>query len=220
LTGTGFNPRGDEKQIYNIEDEGMSLVGTAEITLGGYFADEILNKEDLPIKFIGLSHCFRVEKGGYGKYSKGLYRVRQFTKVEMFIICHPDESEKYHQELLNNEKEIWNELDIPYRVMMQCTGDMGSSSMKTYDVEAWMPGRGDYGEVTSTSNTGDYQARRLKIRFKDKDGENKFVHMLNGTAVNNSRFPLTILENGQEADGSVKIPEVLHKYTGFTEIRR
>ena len=218
--GTGYNPRGDEKQIFNIADEDISLVGTAEITLGGYYADEIINKDDLPIKFVGLSHCFRVEKGGYGKYSKGLYRVRQFSKVEMFILCKPEDSEKYHQELLSNEKEIWNELGIPYHVMLQCTGDMGSSSMKTYDVEAWMPGRGDYGEVTSTSNTGDYQARRLKIRFKDDDGANKFVHMLNGTAVNNSRFPLTILENGQQEDGSVKIPEVLWKYTGFEKISK
>jgi seryl-tRNA synthetase len=139
----------------------------------------------------------------------------------MFILCKPEDSEKYHQELLANEQEIWNELGIPYRVVMQCTGDMSSASMKTYDVEAWMPGRGDYGEVTSTSNTGDYQSRRSKIRYNDgKSGDNIFVHMLNGTAVNNSRFPLTILENGQQADGSIKIPEVLWKYTGFKEIKK
>jgi seryl-tRNA synthetase len=219
--GTGYNPRGEEKQMFNIADEEMSLIGTAEVTLGGFHADEILTENDLPKKYVGLSHCFRVEKGGYGKYSKGLYRVRQFTKVEMFILCKPEDSEKYHQELLANEQEIWNELGIPYRVVMQCTGDMSSASMKTYDVEAWMPGRGDYGEVTSTSNTGDYQSRRLKIRYNDgKSGDNIFVHMLNGTAVNNSRFPLTILENGQQADGSIKIPEVLWKYTGFKEIKK
>jgi len=218
--GTGYNPRGEERQIFNIADEEMSLVGTSEITLGGYYADEILKKEQLPIKLVGLSHCFRVEKGGYGKYSKGLYRVRQFTKVEMFIYCRPEESDQYHQEMLANEKEIWNELGIPYRVVLQCTGDMGSSSMKTYDIEAWMPGRGDYGEVTSTSNTGDYQARRLNIRFKDDDGENKFVHLLNGTAVNNSRFPLTIMENYQQADGSIKVPEVLQTWTGFDTIKK
>jgi len=218
-SGTGYNPKGEERQIFNIADEDMSLVGTSEITLGGYHADEILKKEDLPIKYVGLSHCFRVEKGGYGKYSKGLYRVRQFTKVEMFIYSTPEDSEKHHQEMLDIEKEIWDELAIPYRVVLQCTGDMGSSSMKTYDVEAWMPGRGEYGEVTSTSNTGDYQSRRLNIRYKDGK-ENKFVHLLNGTAVNNSRFPLAILENYQQEDGSIKVPEVLQELTGFTEIRR
>ncbi len=219
--GTGYNPRGEEKQMFNIADEEMSLVGTAEVTLGGFHADEILLEQDLPKKYVGLSHCFRVEKGGYGKYSKGLYRVRQFSKVEMFVLCKPKDSEKYHQELLANEQEIWNELNIPYHVVMQCTGDMSSASMKTYDVEAWMPGRGNYGEVTSTSNTGDYQSRRLHIRYKDnQSGENIFVHMLNGTAVNNSRFPLTILENGQQANGDIKIPEVLWQYTGFEVIKK
>ena len=235
--GTGYNPRGKEKQVFNIASEdsyeddelidnkeaihGLSLVGTAEITLGGYYADEIIPAEKLPIKFVGLSHCFRVEKGGYGRYSRGLYRVRQFSKVEMFVICKPEDSEKMHQELLAIEKEIWDEFEIPYRVVIQCTGDMSSASMKTYDLEAWMPGREGYGEVTSTSNTGDYQSRRLNVRYKEGNSkENVFVHMLNGTVLNNSRFPLTIIENYQQKDGSIRIPDVLVQYTGFDKIDR
>ncbi|MEW5817430.1 MAG: serine--tRNA ligase, partial [Spirochaetota bacterium] len=185
VSGLGFNPRGEESNIYSIENTDTCLVGTAEITLGGYFTDQILEKEMLPIKMAGLSHCFRKEAGAAGQYSKGLYRVHQFTKVEMFIFCHPNESEKMHLYLLAVEEEIFNGLDIPYRVVEACTGDLGGAAYRKFDLEAWMPGRGengDWGEITSTSNCTDYQARRLGIRFKE-DKKTRFVHMLNGTAL-------------------------------------
>lgn len=215
LAGTGYQPRGHETQIYSIEKRDLGLIGTSEITVGGYHSDEIFEPDQLPLKYVAFSHCFRTEDGSYGKYSKGLYRVHQFSKVEMFILCLPKDSDLYHQEMRANEEEIFQELKLPYRVMLQCSGDVGAPCAKTYDIEAWMPGRDSYGEVTSTSNTTDYQSHRLNIKYKDQDGQNKFIHMLNGTAITNSRIPLAILENYQQADGSIKIPEVLQKYTGF-----
>lgn len=223
LEGIGFNPRGPESNIYNIEDSDNCLIGTAEITLGGYYSDTILAKEELPIKFAGLSHCFRKEAGSAGQYSKGLYRVHQFTKVEMFVYSLPEDSEEIHTQLLEIEEEIFSALEIPYRVVDTCSGDLGSPAYRKYDIEAWMPGRGDngdYGEVTSTSNCTDYQARRLNTRYKDSEGKIQHVHMLNGTAVAVSRAIVAILENFQQADGSIKMPKVLHPYLGFTEIRR
>ncbi|MEA4860319.1 MAG: serine--tRNA ligase, partial [Sphaerochaeta sp.] len=184
LSGIGFNPRGEESNIYTLEGTGTCLVGTAEITLGGYYAGQILNKDDLPIKMAGLSHCFRREAGGAGQYSKGLYRVHQFSKLEMFIYCLPEESDAYHQILLAIEEEIFGNLGLAYRVVDTCTGDLGAPAYRKFDIEAWMPGRGDegeYGEVTSTSNCTDYQARSLSIRYKDEEGKTQFVHMLNGT---------------------------------------
>ncbi len=221
VEGIGFNPRGQESNIYTIEGTGTCLVGTSEITLGGYHAGEILNAEDLPVKLAGLSHCFRREAGAAGKYSKGLYRVHQFTKVEMFIFCHPDESEKIHDELLTIEKDMFKALEIPFRVVDTCTGDLGNPAYRKYDLEAWMPGRGekgDWGEITSTSNCTDYQARRLQVRFRE-DGKNRHVHLVNGTGIANSRAIIAILENHQKEDGSVRIPEKLVPYTGFTEIK-
>ncbi|MGI6466266.1 MAG: serine--tRNA ligase [Sphaerochaetaceae bacterium] len=223
LEGIGFNPRGEESNIYTIEGTDTCLIGTAEITLGGYHANDILNKEDLPIKMAGLSHCYRREAGAAGQYSKGLYRVHQFTKVEMFVYSTPQEAEKIHDELLGIEEEIFNALELPYRVVDTCSGDLGAPAYRKYDIEAWMPGRGesgDYGEVTSTSNCTDYQARRLNTRFKDDDGKNKFVYMLNGTAIAISRAIVAILENFQNEDGSVTMPKVLIPYLGFSEIRR
>lgn len=218
LHGTGYMPRGPETQIYSIENKDLGLIGTSEITIGGYHSDEILSLDQLPLKYVGFSHCFRTEDGSYGKYAKGLYRVHQFSKVEMFIFCRPEDSEKHHQEMLSIEEEIFQELKLPYRVLLQCSGDVGAPCAKTYDIEAWMPSREAYGEVTSTSNTTSFQSRRLNIRYKNNDGENEFVHMLNGTAMTNSRIPLAILENYQQADGSVLIPEILIKYTGFNKI--
>ena len=221
LNGIGFNPRGEESNIYTIEGTGTCLVGTAEITLGGYYSNMILDKKDLPIKMTGLSHCFRREAGGAGQYSKGLYRVHQFSKLEMFIYCLPEESEKYHEEILAIEEEIFSGLGLPYRIVDTATGDLGAPAYRKFDIEAWMPGRGEegeYGEVTSTSNCTDYQARSLNIRFRDDDGKIKFVHMLNGTAVALSRAIVAILENYQNEDGSVSIPSSLVPYCGFDRI--
>lgn len=220
LKGIGFNPRGTESNVYSLEDEGGCLVATAEITLGGYHSDEILSEEKLPLKYAGLSHCFRKEAGAAGQFSKGLYRVHQFTKLEMFIFCKPEQSGECHEELRLIEEEIFNGLKIPFRVVDTCTGDLGAPAYRKWDLEAWMPGRngGEWGEVTSTSNCTDYQARRLNVRFKDSDGKNKFVHTLNGTAIAMSRAMVAILENYQQADGSIKVPEVLVPYCGFDVI--
>lgn len=223
LSGIGFNPRGEESNIYTIEGTDSCLVGTAEITLGGYYANQTLEMDQLPIKMAGLSHCFRREAGGAGQYSKGLYRVHQFSKLEMFIYCLPEQSDAYHQLLLEIEEEIFGGLGLAYRIVDTCTGDLGAPAYRKFDIEAWMPGRGDngeYGEVTSTSNCTDYQARSLSIRYKDAEGKNQFVHMLNGTAIALSRAMVAILENFQTEDGSIRIPDALVPYTGFSKISR
>jgi len=212
--GTGYKPKGDEAQTYMIEGEDLGLIATAEVTLAGKHADEVISEDKLPIKYVGYSHCFRREAGAYGKYSKGLYRVHQFTKAEMFIYCTPETSEKMHDHILEMEEKIYQALGIPYRVIEMCAGDLGAMAARKFDVEAWMPTRQEYGEVTSTSNCTDYQARNLDIRFKRKDGRTEFIHMLNGTAIATSRTPLAILENYQNEDGSVSIPEVLRDYMG------
>lgn len=222
LQGIGFNPRGNESNVYCIEEEGTCLVATAEITLGGYHSGEILDKAKLPLKYCGLSHCFRREAGAAGQFSKGLYRVHQFTKLEMFVYCTPEESDALHEQLRQIEEEIFTGLKIPFRVVDTCTGDLGAPAYRKWDLEAWMPGRngGDWGEVTSTSNCTDFQARRLNVRFKDDDGKNKYVHMLNGTAVAVSRVLVAILENYQNADGSITVPEVLVPFCGFDVIKK
>ena len=216
--GTGYAPKGDEAQTYAIEGQDLGLIATAEVTLAGKHADETIPGKDLPLKYVGYSHCFRQESGAYGKYSKGLYRVHQFTKVEMFVYCLPEDSDKFHQEILSMEESIYQELGLPYRVLEMCTGDLGAMAARKYDIEVWMPGREDYGEVTSASNCTDYQARNLNIRYKTPNAESGFVHMLNGTAVVSSRVPLAILENYQNADGSVTVPEVLRPYLGKDRI--
>ena len=220
LEGIGFNPRGAESNVYTLEGENACLVGTAEITLGGYFADQIIPKNKLPLRLAGLSHCFRREAGAAGQFSKGLYRVHQFTKLEMFVYCLPENSDAEHENLRKIEEEIFSGLEIPFRVVDTCTGDLGAPAYRKWDLEAWMPGRngGEYGEVTSTSNCTDYQARRLKIRYKDDDGKNKFVHTLNGTAVAVSRAIVALLENFQTASGAVRLPPALVPYCGFDTI--
>ena len=220
LKGIGFNPRGNESNVYSIEEEGTCLVATAEITLGGYHQDEIINKDQLPLLYGGLSHCFRREAGAAGQFSKGLYRVHQFDKVEMFAYSTPEQSDEIHEKLRQIEEEIFTGLGLPFHVVDTCTGDLGAPAYRKWDLEAWMPGRngGEYGEVTSTSNCTDYQARRLNIKYKDDDGKNKYVHTLNGTAIAVGRAMLAILENYQNADGSVTIPEVLVPYCGFDKI--
>ncbi len=218
LEGIGFAPRGPETQVYSIEESDLSLIGTAEITLGGMLADEVLDEEKLPIKYVGLSHCFRTEAGASGRASKGLYRVHQFTKVEMFAFAVPETSGAIHQEMLEIEEELFAALGIPYRVLDICSADLGGPAYRKFDLEAWMPGRGDggeYGEVTSTSDCTDYQARRLGIRFKPAGQKGtRFVHTLNGTAIAISRAVIAVLENYQRADGLVDVPEALRPYMG------
>ena len=225
LQGIGFNPRGKESNVYCIEEEGTCLVATAEITLGGYHSGEILDKSALPLFYCGLSHCFRREAGAAGHFSKGLYRVHQFDKVEMFVYCLPEDSDKIHEKLRLIEEEIFTGLGLPFRVVDTCTGDLGAPAYRKWDLEAWMPGRsdaehpdGDYGEVTSTSNCTDYQARRLNVKYHDDDGKNKYVHMLNGTAIAVGRAMLAIFENYQNADGSITVPEALVPFCGFDKI--
>lgn len=218
LSGIGFNPRGTETQVYSIENTDLSLIGTAEITMGGYHANEILDLTNGPKKYAAISHCFRTEAGAYGKTSKGMYRVHQFTKLEMFIFCKPEDSARMHEELLAAEQAIIDGLEIPYRVIDVASGDLGGPAYRKFDIEAWMTMKNDYGEITSTSNCTDYQSRRLNIRYKKEDGTNDFVHTLNGTAVVLSRFPLALVENMQQEDGSVLIPKALQKYTGFATL--
>ncbi len=222
VEGVGFNPRGEETQIYSIANSDLCLVGTAEITLGGLVADTILDEEELPLKMAGISHCFRTEAGAAGRESKGLYRVHQFTKVEMFAVTRPEDSEEMHRELLAIEEKIFQGLELPYRVIDIAAGDLGAPAYRKYDIEAWMPGRGEegsYGEVSSTSNCTDYQSRRLKTRFRRKGSKkNELVHMLNGTAVANSRAIVALLENHQQADGSVLVPKALQPYVGRERI--
>ncbi|MEO2013878.1 MAG: serine--tRNA ligase [Fuerstiella sp.] len=220
LEGIGFNPRGDETQIYSVAGTDLSLVATAEITLGGAMQDQTLDIADLPLKCAGLSHCFRTEAGAHGRKTRGIYRVHQFTKVEMFAFTAPDseQSDAMHQEIVRIEEEIFQALGLPYRLIDTATGDLGGPAFRKYDLEAWMPGRGDggsYGEVTSASNCTDYQARRLNIRCKtpEKKGT-QFVHTLNGTAISCARAIIAILENYQQEDGSVVVPEVLRPWVG------
>ena len=218
LQGIGFMPRGPETQIYSIENTELNLVATAEITLGGMLADQILDAEELPLKLVGLSHCFRTEAGAAGRASKGLYRVHQFTKIEMFAFTAPDQSDALHQELRQAECDLFDAIEVPYRIVDTATGDLGGPAYRKYDLEAWMPGRGDggeWGEVTSTSNCTDYQARRLNIRYKTKGEKGtKLVHTLNGTAFAISRALIAIIENHQQADGTIRVPKALQPWVG------
>ncbi len=224
LEGIGFSPRGEETQIYSVANADLCLVGTAEITLGGLYADTILEEEALPVLMAGISHCFRTEAGAAGRESKGLYRVHQFTKVEMFAITRPEDSEAAHERLLAIEERIYQGLELPYRVVDIAAGDLGAPAYRKFDVEAWMPGRGEsgsWGEISSASNCTDYQARRLRVRFRRRaTKKNEFVHMLNGTAVSNARLILALLENHQRADGTIAIPKALQPYVGRESIGR
>ena len=197
-------------------------MGTAEITLGGLHQDEILDAASLPRRYCGFSHCFRTEAGASGRASRGLYRVHQFSKVEMFAYATPEQSDDMHEEFVQIEQTLFNNMEVPFRVVDVCTGDLGAPAYRKYDLEAWMPCRGEggnWGEITSTSNCTDYQARRLRVRYKDPDsGKNRFCHLLNGTAVALSRALIAVVENHQQADGSINIPDVLRPYTGFDRI--
>ena len=212
LEGIGFNPRGEETQVYSVENTDLNLVGTAEITMGGYHMDEVIQEEDLPLKYVAFSHCFRTEAGAYGKHSSGLYRVHQFSKVEMFAYTLPEKSAEMHKELKDIEVEIFLDLGLPFRVVDICTGDLGGPAYRKYDLEAWMTSKNGWGEVTSTSDTTAYQARRLNIKVQRRDGTREYLHMLNGTAVAVSRALIAIIENYQQKDGSVIVPEVLRPF--------
>ncbi|HEX3095753.1 MAG TPA: aminoacyl--tRNA ligase-related protein, partial [Patescibacteria group bacterium] len=195
--------------------------GTSEPALIGYYADQILEESQLPIQVSGISACYRSEVGSYGKDTKGLYRVKEFLKVEQVIICKADlnEAESWHEKLREISEEILQELKLPYRLLNICTGDMGAGKYKMYDLEAWMPARNGYGETHSDSNFTDWQARRLNIRYKDSAGKIKYAYTLNNTAVASPRILIALLENYQQADGSVKVPEVLQKYVGTDVIK-
>jgi seryl-tRNA synthetase len=226
LEGIGFQPRDPDaatRQIYTVADTDLCLIATAEITLGGMHRNQIFEEDHLPKRYVGLSHCFRTEAGAAGRDTRGLYRVHQFTKVEMFAFCTPDQSEALHLEIKGIEEDIFKGLGLPFHVIDTCTGDLGGPAYRKYDLEAWMPGRGtagEYGEVTSTSNCTDFQARRLGVRYKGKGFKGtRFVHTLNGTAIACTRALIAILENYQQADGTVVVPEVLRATVGTDVIR-
>jgi seryl-tRNA synthetase len=216
LYGTGFFP-GDREQVYSLPDDDLYLIGTSEVALAAMHADEILDAEDLPMRYAGFSTCFRRESGTYGKDTRGIFRVHQFDKVEMFSFVDPDTARDEHDFLLAREEELVQGLGVPYRVMNIAAGDLGASAAKKYDIEAWFPGQGRYREITSTSNTTDYQSRRLRIRYRAEEG-NELVYTLNGTAIAMGRWLIAIVENYQQPDGTIVVPEALRKYVGFETI--
>ncbi len=216
LFGTGFFPDDDE-QVYELPKDDLYLVGTSEVALAAMHTDEILDEEDLPIRYAGFSSCFRREAGAHGKDTTGIFRVHQFDKVEMFSFCHPDRSWEEHEFLFSMEERIVQALEIPYRVVNVAAGDLGASAAKKYDIEAWIPSQERYREITSCSNTTDFQSRRLKIRFRSDEG-NRLVHTLNGTMVAVGRLLIALMENHQNPDGSITLPDALAAYTGFEEI--
>jgi seryl-tRNA synthetase len=218
LYGTGFFPT-DREQVYAVPEDDLYLVGTSEVPLAAMHADEILQEGRLPVRYAGFSTCFRREAGTYGKDTRGIFRVHQFDKVEMFSFVHPERSAEEHDFLLACEEGLVRELGLPYRVVNVAAGDLGASAAKKYDIEAWFPSQSRYREITSTSNTTDYQSRRLRVRFKDETGANRLVHTLNGTAVAVGRVLIAIMENFQTAEGSIVVPEVLRSYAGVDVIR-
>ncbi len=211
LFGTGFLPD-TEQQIYRLADDPLFLVGTSEVPLASLHAGEMLDAGDLPLRYAGFSPCFRREAGAAGRDTRGMFRVHQFDKVEMFSFVEPENGREEHERLLAIEEEVLKGLEIPYRVVNIAVTDLGSSAVKKYDCEAWLPGQAGYRELTSTSNTTDFQARRLDIRYRLDGGSPRHVHTLNGTAVAVGRTMIALLENGQQEDGSVVIPEVLHPW--------
>ena len=212
LKGTGYLPRGEERQVYKIEGEDLNMIATAEIPITGYHSDEIINGEELPLLYVGISPAYRMEAGAYGKHSRGLYRVHQFNKIELYVFCRPEDSEEWHTKLVKLEEEICQKLKIPYQLVRIAAGDLGAPAYKKFDIEYWSPIDNSYKELMSCSNITDYQARRLNIRYKTKDKKVEYLHTLNGTAAAFSRMLIALIENNQTTDGSVLIPEVLQKY--------
>ena len=216
LFGTGFFPD-DSDQVYEVQNDDLFLVGTSEVSLAALHTDEIIDMNNLPLRYAGYSTCFRREAGTYGKDTSGIFRVHQFDKVEMFSFCDPEKSNEEHEQILAIEEEILKDLEIPYRVVDVCTGDLGASAAKKYDIEAWIPSQKKYREVTSCSNTTDFQARRLNMRTKNEDG-NTILHTLNGTALAVGRILIALLENNQNSDGSVTFSDDLGKILGVNKL--
>lgn len=217
VMGTGYLPAGAD-EVYKTQDD-LYLIGTSELALIGYHQDELIPEAQLPIRYVGFSSCFRREAGSYGKDTKGIFRLHQFDKVEMVSFVTPEKAEEEHELILKIEEEILQALKIPYQVMGIVTGDLGVQAYKKYDINSWMPGQQKYRETHSCSNTTDFQSRRLGIRYKNSDGKNEYLYTLNGTAIAMGRMLIAIVENYQQADGSIKVPDVLVPFTGFTEIR-
>ncbi|MFH1508977.1 MAG: serine--tRNA ligase [bacterium] len=219
MYGTGFFPA-EKNEIYNVNpaDDNLFLIGTSEVSLASLHKNDILDKNELPKKYAAFSPCFRREAGSYGKDTKGIYRVHQFNKVEMFMYVDPEKSWDTHEELIKLSEEFIESLEIPYRTVNCCSGELSMTSAKRYDIEAWMPGRGSYGEVGSTSNTTDYQTKRLGIKTTNEKGEKVYCHTMNSTVMAAPRYIIAILENNQQADGSVVIPKVLQKYMNLKKL--
>jgi len=218
LEGCGFNPRSSEQSDeYFVEGEDLALIATAEMPLTGYHMDEILDEEQLPLFYAGYSPCFRKEAGTYGKYTRGLFRVHQFNKLEMYAFCLPEQSKEIHEKILAIEEEIWQGLGIPYRVINIAAGDLGAPAAKKYDMEYWSPVNQKYQEITSCSNCTDFQARAVNCRVRRKDGTIQFVHTLNGTAIPLARALVVLIENFATADGKLRVPEVLRPYLNNKE---
>ena len=212
MEGTGFLGQAAEN-VYRVEADDMYLIGTSEVALAAYHADEIIDADALPLRYAGWSSCYRREAGSYGKDTRGIIRVHQFDKVEMFVFCRPEDAEAEHAQLLAWEREFVDSLEIPYRVIDVATGDLGSSAARKFDMEAWIPTQGTYREITSTSNTTEFQARRLRIRMRDGD-QTRPLATLNGTLCAMPRIIVALLENHQQADGSVRIPAALQPFLG------
>ena len=220
MRGTGYYP-GSEEQTYRMERDELNLAGTAEVPLTAYHSGELLREEDLPIKFAGMSTCFRREAGAAGKDTYGLYRIHQFDKVEQVVICKNsvEESNKYHEEILGNSEVVMRALEVPYRVVVVCTGDLGRGQAKKYDIEAWMPSRNNYCETHSASKFYEFQARRMNLRYKDSAAKkNMFCHTLNNTVIASPRVLIPIMELYQNVDGSITVPKVLQPYMGGQEL--
>jgi seryl-tRNA synthetase len=217
FVGTGQLPKFKEDQ-FKIEGTDLYLIPTSEVSVTNFFQGEILDEAKLPYKFTAYSPCFRAEAGSYGRDTRGLIRQHQFEKVELVIVCHPEMSMALHEQLTAHAEEVLRQLELPYRKMLLCSGDMGFGSLKTYDLEVWLPAQGTYREISSCSNFGDFQARRMGTRFKGKEGKPRFVHTLNGSGLAVGRTLVAILENYQQEDGSILVPKVLQKYTGFDRI--
>jgi seryl-tRNA synthetase len=219
MRGMGYLEAGGDEEVYQFTKDGLYLVGTSEQAVGPLHMDEVLDASSLPIRYVAFSTCFRREAGSYGKDTKGIIRVHQFDKVEMFSITTPEQSDKEHEYLLSLQEKFVQGLELPYRVLSLCTGDLGAPSARTYDIETWIPSQDTYRETHSSSTTTDFQSRRLRIRVKDNNGERQFAHMLNGTMVAVNRPWIAIVENFQQADGSIAIPKVLQPYLfGRTQI--
>jgi seryl-tRNA synthetase len=215
MVGTGYFPGGEE-QAYRCERDAMSLVGTAEVPLTAYHSDEILTEDELPRKYVACSTCFRREAGAAGKDTYGLYRIHLFDKVEQVIICRNDEevSRRHHAEIVQNAEDVLTALELPYRVVNVCTGDLGQGQVQKFDIETWMPSRGGYGETHSASRFYEFQARRLKIRYRDANKNVRFCHTLNNTVIASPRILIALVENHQTADGKIRVPKALRPYLG------